>query len=110
MHHGNKSCGQPDCVAGKEEGDRHKSDQGVDQLRRDHRQLGLERARVKHLKYIFSRLLSNVLCGENLVGRHDPSCPEEIQNQLVHPVVGIGSQVPIGDQLFICNVRCMWSM
>ena len=60
VHHGNKSFGQPDCVAGKEEGDRHKSDQSVDQLRRDHRQLGLERARVKHLKYIFSRLLSNV--------------------------------------------------
>ena len=60
MHHGNKSYGQPNCIAGKEEGDRHKGDQSVDQLRRDHRQLGLERARVKHLKYIFSRLLSKV--------------------------------------------------
>ena len=60
VHRGVESCGQPDCIAGKEEGDRHKGNQGVDQLRRDHRQLGLERARVKHLKYIFSRLLSNV--------------------------------------------------
>ena len=57
VHHGVKSCGQPDCIAGKEEGDRHKGDQGVDQLRRDHRQLGLERARVKHLKYIFFQTL-----------------------------------------------------
>ena len=47
------------------------------------------------------------MCGENLVGRHDPSCPEEIQNQLVHPVVGIGSQVPIGNNcLFVMLGAC----